>query len=105
MTAIIGKLNDLRKRLKIPFIPILWIGFVLWFILLGFLILGAPAWLTYVVLGLLFVDKLYMLVQFYSALAAAKAYNYTLQAVVQTHMLIEEKERLDHMKMHKAEEE
>ena len=105
MKAIIGKLNGLRKTLRIPFIPVIWVGFVLWFVLLGMLILGAPALAIYIVLGFLFLDKLLMLTQFYGALAAAKAYNYTLQAVIQTQMLIEEKERLDHMKTHKAEEE
>jgi len=106
MKAITTKLNVLRKKVKLPFVPVMWIGFILWIILLGALVLDLPAIVIYITLGLLFADKLMMLTQFYAALATAKAYNYTLQAVIQTQMLVEEKDRLEqHRKTPKPEEE
>ncbi len=105
MKAIITKFNDLRKRVRIPYVPAVWLGFVFWIIALGALVLSLPAWVLYVALAVCFLDKLMMTFQFYGAVAAAKMYNYTLQAVIKTQMLVEEKERLEHKKMHETEEE
>jgi hypothetical protein len=107
MKEIIGKLNDLRKTIKLPFVPALWLGFIFWFMLLGALLFSLPAIVIYVLLGLLFLDKLFMLFQFYAALATAKTFNYTLQALVETQMLMEERAQseMKHRKIQLSEEE
>ncbi len=105
MKAIITRLNDLRKKVKLPYVPITWVGLIFWVMLVGALVLNLPAYVVYIILSLLFIDKLMMMAQFYSALAAAKSYNYTLQAVIQTQMLVEEKDRLQHRKTPQPEEE
>lgn len=90
MRATITKLSALRKIIKLPFVPLMWVGFVVWIVLVGSILLGAPAYLIYALLFLLFVDKLFMLAQFYGALATAKTFNYTLQALVETQLLMQE---------------
>ena len=85
-------------KAKFPSIPFVWIGFILWFTLLGSLILGLSPWVVYSLLALLFIDKVFLVMQFFAAVATAKATGYMLEAMIATQLLMDE-QSVSHMKM------
>lgn len=90
MVNIMKYLTSLKNRIKIPIIPKSWLGIMLWVFLFGCILLDAPALMIYILLSLLFIDKLLTLSLLYAALATVKIMSSTMNAMVQTQMLMEE---------------
>lgn len=95
------KLIGLKDK-KLPLIPPVWVGFVLWFVVVGAYVFELSPWVIGVTLGLLFLHSVFVVLQFYAAVATAKATSYMLEAMIATQLLMDE-QTVAHMKSKQSE--
>lgn len=90
---IFGRLESMKKKFKLPF-PIEWIG-IIWLVGLTIsIIISAPSWLTFFLLGLVIGDKIFSMIVFYHTLFEAHAANTYINDLIARDTLIHQTQRM-----------